>query len=374
MADITAITMPQWGLTMTEGKVVGWLKRAGETVAAGEDLLEIETTKITNVFEMAEAGILRRIVAEAGTTLPVGGLLAVAAPETVTDAEIDAFIAEFAVPMPTAEADAPVTALQPHAIDAGGRRLRYLELGAGASTPLVLVHGFGGDLNSWMFVQPALAEGRRTIALELPGHGGSTKDVGTGDPDALTDAAEAMLSALGIERCHLVGHSMGGAIAALLALRRPQRIASLALIATAGLGPEINGGFIDGFVRAGRRREAVEALNQLVYDPASISRAMIEEVLRYKRLDGVAAALATIAGAWFPGGRQALDLRPQIAALGSPVQLIWGRDDRVIPAAQAEPFASRLPVAILDTAGHLPHLEKPVETIRLIKAQIAARD
>ncbi len=219
-----------------------------------------------------------------------------------------------------------------------------------------------------MFIQPALADGRRAIALDLPGHGGSAKEVGSGDPKTLADAVEAAQHALGIERAHLIGHSMGGAVAALVALRHPQRAASLTLIASAGLGLEINGPFIDGFVRAGRRREAVEVLNQLVDDPALVSRAMIEDVLRYKRLDGVTTALTTIAEEWFAGGRQHLGLTERIDALAVPIQLIWGREDRIIPVAHAEAMASRFPVHILDGAGHLPHLEKAGEVNRLIKA------
>ena len=109
-----------------------------------------------------------------------------------------------------------------------------------------------------------------------------------------------------------------------------------------------------------------EVLAGLVHDPALISRVMIEETLRYKRLDGVQAALETIAGTWFPAGRQAMDMRPALAALTMPTQIIWGRDDRIIPVGHAEAFAGRLPVHLLDDAGHLPQMEKAGEVNRLI--------
>jgi pyruvate dehydrogenase E2 component (dihydrolipoamide acetyltransferase) len=359
--------MPKWGLTMTEGKVVGWLKREGQDFAPGEEILEIETTKITNTVEAEAAGTLRRIVAAAGATLPVGALLAVTAPNNVPDAEIDGFIAEFAIPEPAAEDASQAEATAPRDIDAAGRRLRYLETGGGPGTPVMLIHGFGGDLNTWMFTQPALAESRRTIALDLPGHGGSVKDVGSGDPETLADAFDAAVGALGVDRAHLVGHSMGGAVAALVALRRPEWAASLTLVASAGLGPEINGPFIDGFIRANRRREAAEVLSQLVHDPASVSRAMIEETLRYKRLDGVEAALTAISQAWFADGRQHLYLADRLRQLTIPVQLIWGRDDRIVPVGHAEALASQVPVHTLDAAGHLPHMEKAGDVNRLIR-------
>ncbi|MFI4948417.1 MAG: acetoin dehydrogenase dihydrolipoyllysine-residue acetyltransferase subunit [Alphaproteobacteria bacterium] len=339
-------------------------------------MLEIETSKITNVMEAGEAGTLRRIVAAEGATLPVGALLAVAAPEGVPDAEIAAFVDGFVAPEPAVEA-ADDSAPAPRDIEAGGQRLRVLELGGDGSpggTPVVLIHGFGGDLNSWMFTQPALAEKRRAIALDLPGHGGSTKTLDGADEASFAAVIDRALAALGIERIHLVGHSMGGGIALTFANWQPERVASLTLIASAQLGPEINAEFITGFMRAQRRREAQEVLALLVHDPGLVSRAMVEEVLRYKRLDGVAAALATIAEEWFPGGVQRVGNAVLAANLGVPVQLIWGRDDRIIPLAHAEALAGTVPVHIIADCGHLAHMEKSGEVNRLIAAFIRTNE
>jgi pyruvate dehydrogenase E2 component (dihydrolipoamide acetyltransferase) len=369
-SQITAITMPKWGLTMTEGMVVGWLKQQGQGFQAGEELLEIETTKITNVFEAPEGGTLRRIVATAGATLPVGALLAVAAPEEVPDADIDAFVAGFAVPEIASETGPEAEAARPQEVEVDGLHLRYLELGEGTGVPVLLLHGFGADLNTWMFTQPSLAEGRRVIALDLPGHGGSTKQLDRADAASLAGIIGKALAALGIERAHLVGHSLGGGIAIAFAQQHPERVATLSLIASASLGSEINAAFIDGFVRAARRREAIEVLGLLVHDPALVSRTMVEDVLRYKRLDGVPAILSKLAEEWFPDGRQQADLHDAIADLKIPVQIIWGRDDRIIPVAHAEALAATLPVQIIEEAGHLPHMERASEVNRLLKRLI----
>ncbi|MEE8499632.1 MAG: acetoin dehydrogenase dihydrolipoyllysine-residue acetyltransferase subunit, partial [Kiloniellales bacterium] len=319
-----AITMPKWGLAMDEGMVVAWHVEEGARIDGSEEILDIETTKITNALESTAAGVLCRRVAGEGETLPVGALLGViaegvvegAAEGTVEASEVDAFIARFNENFAVAAAEAATQGSSaPEIVEAAGWRLNYLRTGEGTGAPIVLVHGFGGDLNNWLFNQPDLAQSHCVYALDLPGHGRSGKDVGAGDLGVLSDALGAFLDALGIGRAHLVGHSLGGAVVLALALRHPETAASLTLISSAGLGPEINGDYIEGFIAAGRRKEMKAVLALLFAAPGTVSRDMVEEVLKYKRLDGVEAALRGIAEAVFPGGRQGTVLAERLSEL-----------------------------------------------------------
>ncbi len=116
--------------------------------------------------------------------------------------------------------------------------------------PVVLVHGFGGDKNSWLFVQQPLAEDHAVHALDLPGHGASDKDVGDGSLAALADTVVGFLDALGISRAHLVGHSLGGAVVAAVARATPGRVASLTLLAPAGYTADADAEYLRGFAAA----------------------------------------------------------------------------------------------------------------------------
>ena len=97
------------------------------------------------------------VVVGEGETVPVGALLGVVADASVPDAELDAFVAKFQEEFAAHAAEVGAAAPEPETIDAGGRRLRYLALGEGEGTPIVFIHGFGGDLNNWQFNQETLA-------------------------------------------------------------------------------------------------------------------------------------------------------------------------------------------------------------------------
>jgi pyruvate dehydrogenase E2 component (dihydrolipoamide acetyltransferase) len=369
-AEVQKLGMPKWGLSMTEGRVVGWLVDEGSDVAVGDEVAEVETEKINGVVESPAAGVLRRRVAAEGTVVPVGGLLGVIADASVPDADIDAFIADFEATFVPGEA-AEDAGAQPETVTVGAGTLRFLRQGEGGE-PLVLLHGFGGDLNNWLFNAEPLSADRAVYAVDLPGHGGSVKDAGDGDVRVLVDAVREFLESQEIGRVHLAGHSMGALVAAELALAEPDRVLSLAVIAPAGFGDEIDAEYVNGFVSATGRRDLKPVLQRLFADPDLVNRQMVDDVLKYKRLDGVQPALETLSARLFPDGRQARILAGELeSGYAGPVLVIWGERDAIIPPAHAEAAPARAETHVLPGVGHSPHMEAAGDVNRLLEGFLA---
>ncbi len=366
---IHPIVMPKWGLSMEEGKLSSWLADEGADIGPGDDIMEVETDKITNVVEATKTGVLRRRLGEEGVVYPVRALLGVLADRNVAEDEIDAFVGTYDVPQASGRGDAADAGPVYEFIETPSGRLRYAKRGE-SGAPVVLVHGFGGDLDNWLFNIDALAEVAKVCAFDLPGHGQSAKALPDGGLEGLARALGQFMDGVGFDAAHLVGHSMGGAVVANLALSAPERATSLTLIDSAGLGHAINGDYISGFVGAQSRRELKPVLKDLFADPNLVNRKLVDDLLRYKRLDGVTEALSDLAASLFAGGRQTTVLAGPLGRIECPRLVIWGGEDAVIPASDAYAVDGAV-VEVVAGAGHMVQMEAAGKVNELIIRHMA---
>jgi pimeloyl-ACP methyl ester carboxylesterase len=140
-------------------------------------------------------------------------------------------------------------------LDARGCRLRYLVAGEGE--PAMLVHGLGGAGANWLALAPLLLAGRRLLVPDLPGHGGSAPLPAAPSLNAYADRLGLLLEHEGIASAAVVGHSLGGAVAVRLAIRRPDLVTALVLAGAAGISSATRTAryalTITGILKPGRR-------------------------------------------------------------------------------------------------------------------------
>ena len=254
--------------------------------------------------------------------------------------------------------------------------MRYLVAGEGE--PLLLVHGLGGAAANWLALAPLLLPGRRVLVPELPGHGGSEPLPAAPSLNAYADRIGLLLD----EPAAVVGHSLGGAIALRLAIRRPELVKTLVLAGAAGISSGSRrtryGLTITSLLKPGRkiapyRRRVARsaALKTLVFgrwgasDPPALSPDVAEAFLSgpARHTDTVSAARALVRD----------DPRPDLDRVRCPVLLLWGARDNQLPVSDAFEYARRLhaPLRVIADCGHLLIGERPEACAHAIASFLA---
>ena len=263
----------------------------------------------------------------------------------------------------TAAADRPSMRLSEPAMlptSVGSLRVRDMGPGAGAGgTPLLLVHGLGGDIGLWAFNQAALAARRRVVAFDLPGHAGSTKDIGDATVPTLARAIDAVVDTLDLGPVHLVGLSFGGALALDFARRRPEGLRSLTLVSACGLGSEVDTSFLRDYLAAPDAPSLAGVLRRLSHEPLPWDERMLASAMAAREIPGYRQAVSRIIDTCFPGNRQIYVDRALLGEIAVPTQLVWGAEDGIVPAAHARCLPAGMPVHILAEVGHVPNMEAP---------------
>nr|WP_314092982.1 acetoin dehydrogenase dihydrolipoyllysine-residue acetyltransferase subunit [uncultured Shinella sp.] len=412
----TDLAMPRLGETMEEGRIAKWLKAPGDHFARGEAILEIETDKTIAEFPALHDGRMVSILCGEGEMVEVG------APIARIEASLDLVAAAVEPPVPAVQPEtaAPAPSVRAtvrpdgrvratplarrlahrHGLNietmAGtGRRGRiekidvlaaagnvaapadvrfatlrrgrvaYSDTGAGPGRPVLLLHGFSGDRTTWASLAAGLKRaGRRVVAPDLPGHG--LTEIEVRDASDLALDLPEFLDRLGLAEIDVVAHSLGAVAALGLANAAPGRVSSLAFIAPAGLGWEIDTGFVHGMAQAQAPGEVAHLLRRLSVNGVDLSDATLAALvtdLSRGRLLALAGAIAGASGQKVDG----------LAAIGKlsgrvPVRVLFGLEDRIIPWKHVLALPPTVAIHLLARSGHMPQWDQTRDVLDILTA------
>jgi pimeloyl-ACP methyl ester carboxylesterase len=249
--------------------------------------------------------------------------------------------------------------------------------------PLLFVHGLSGSWPNWLEQLPVLAAEHRVLALDLPGFGHSPVPAGEISIAGYARLLDRLLDQLGIDNAAVVGNSMGGLVAAEMAIAFSERVERLVLVSAAGVSTY-------GEPRAARAAPAIRRLewilaaagswtaskSELVAARPRVREATMKLVVRHPGELPAALAAEQMRGMGKPGFVAALeatlscDLRPRLAEIACPTLIVWGDRDRLVSVRDAGVFAEEIPNSrevIFNDTGHMAMLERPARFNSLLR-------
>ncbi len=232
----------------------------------------------------------------------------------------------------------------------------------GKGQPLLWLHGTDG-LFEWPWIVDKLAAGYEVIVPEHPGFGDTPIPGWMDDVSDLAYLYLDMLKALKLERVHVAGHSLGGWIGLEMAVRATQRIASLTLIASAGI-------HVKGASKADIFMIDPDEQARLAYADKAMGEAAAERAgaAKYQEM-AIANRVASARFGWNPRFHNPR-LERWLHRVDVPALIVWGKQDRIFAPVHAEAFQRAIPgsrLAMIETAGHLPHVERMDEVLKAIE-------
>ena len=254
------------------------------------------------------------------------------------------------------------TAPQEKTVTVFGAKIRYLEAGDTAKPTVILLHGLGAQAESWQLTIPALAANYHVIAPDQIGFGKSDKPFLKYRVATFADFLDKFMAELKIEKAHLVGNSMGGWVAGLMAVKYPNRVEKIVLADAAGILPEnINTDAI--YQLNNSTRDEIRANLKLIFATPAFqnNEALVDQFMTQRVVtnDGY-----TINSLIESIKRKEDFLNDRLGEIKKPTLIIWGKQDGLLPVSDAEIFKKGIAdsqLVIFDNCGHVPQFEKALD-------------
>ncbi len=253
-----------------------------------------------------------------------------------------------------------------------GANIRYLEAGDPAKPTVILVHGLGAQAESWNFTIPALAASYHVIAPDQIGFGKSDKPFLKYRVGTLVDFLDKFMAELKIEKASLVGNSMGGWVSALMAVKYPNRVEKIVLADSAGILPAV----VDEkqiYQLNNSTRDEIRANLKLLFASPALqnNEALVDQffAMRVTVNDGytINAVIESIK-------RREDFLNDRLGEIKKPTLIVWGKEDKLLPLADATTFNKGIAgseLVIFDACGHVPQFEKAADFNKTVIAFLA---